>query len=105
MKDNTPAKALGVAITIVRKRRGLSMGSLGRRMKITSSNISAWEAAISSPTWANLVALCKALNIKLSDFMIIVEATMKAMEDAHHAAQSAPAVDNPTGEGMGASGD
>jgi transcriptional regulator with XRE-family HTH domain len=105
MKDDIPAKALGVAITIVRKRRGLSMTSLGRRMKITHSNISAWEAAISSPTWANLVAVCKALNIKLSDFMTVVEATMKAMENARHAAQSAPAADNPTGEGMGASGD
>lgn len=105
MKDNTPAKALGVALAIVRKKRGLSMGALGRRMKVSHSNIAAWEAAISSPTWANLVAVCKALNIKLSEFMVIVEATMKHMENEREAAKSAPAGDNAKGQGMGASGD
>lgn len=105
MKDNTPAKALGVALAIVRKKRGLSMGALGRRMKVSHSNIAAWEAAISSPTWANLVAVCKALNIKLSEFMVIVEATMKHMENEREAAKSAPAGDNAKGQGVGASGD
>lgn len=105
MKDNTPAKALGVALAIVRKKRGLSMGALGRRMKVSHSNIAAWEAAISSPTWANLVAVCKALNIKLSEFMVIVEATMKHMENEREAAKSAPAGDNAKRQGMGASGD
>ena len=105
MKDNTPAKALGVALAIVRKKRGLSMGALGRRMKVSHSNIAAWEAAISSPTWANLVAVCKALNIKLSEFMVIVEATMKHMENEREAVKSAPASDNAKGEGLGASGD
>lgn len=105
MKDNIPAKALGVALAIVRKKRGLSMGALGRRMKVSHSNIAAWEAAISSPTWANLVAVCKALNIKLSEFMVIVEATMKHMENERETAKSAPAGDNAKGQGVGASGD
>lgn len=79
------------------------MGSLSRRMKVTASNISAWEAAISSPTWANLVAVCKALNIKLSDFMVIVEATIRHMEKNGEAIKPAPASDNTKRESVGAS--
>lgn len=105
MKDNIPAKALGIALAIVRKKRGLSMGALGRRMKVSHSNIAAWEAAVSSPTWANLVAVCKALNIKLSEFMVIVEATMKHMENARETTQSTPAGDNAERESLGTSGD
>lgn len=105
MKDNTSAKALGVALAIMRKKRGLSMGALARRIKVSNSNISAWEAAISSPTWANLVAVCAGLNIKLSEFMVVVEATMKHMENEREAAKSAPAGDNAKGQSVGASGD
>lgn len=75
------AYALGLVIARERKRRGWSATAFAKRLGVSRACVSAWEVAISSPTWANLMDLAAALRMPLSIFIRRVEVEMETLDN------------------------
>lgn len=54
-------------IRSARIQAGKSQSALARELELDQSSISDWERGISTPTWANMTRLAKALQISLDE--------------------------------------
>lgn len=91
------AEALGLVIRVERRRRNWSAEDLAKKLNVTKSAISAWEAGICSPTLGNIVKLAGIFKQTTSVLMDTAERVLAMKEMHDKAAQSAHSGDNPKG--------
>lgn len=84
-QDKFYASALGVTLRALRKSKKMSMPETGILIGVSPSAVQAWESNRTSPTWANIISICRAYRISLSGLMLLVEKTISMMEKENEA--------------------
>jgi transcriptional regulator with XRE-family HTH domain len=76
-KRTTIRTDLGKAIRELREARGLTLDALAAKAGMHTTYLSRIERAHSSPTWEKLSSLAEALELRVSDIALAVEAQAK----------------------------
>ena len=63
------AEFVGQRITFWRNKRGMSVADLSRLTRASHTNVSKWEKGFCMPSLANLIRLCRALDLAYSDLL------------------------------------
>lgn len=58
---------LGAAVKALREEKGLSQIEAAKKMKVPATFLSDIERGIRNPSWSTMLALSKALGVKLSE--------------------------------------
>ena len=76
-----------VAIVLRRFRvqRGISQESLAFRSGVRIASLSRMERGVTSPSWANVQAVARAMDLTLSEFAVAVETEQRAAQEASRA--------------------
>jgi transcriptional regulator with XRE-family HTH domain len=81
-----PDPTVGVVVRRSRVQRGVSQENLAFQCGLTIGSISRIERGVTSPSWANVQTVARALGLTLSEFAAAVEAEQHATDEASPAA-------------------